>query len=389
MKSVRIKSIDIFRALTMLMMIFVNDLWSLTDIPSWLEHAEAEEDKMGLADVVFPAFLFIVGLSIPYAIKSRKAKGENNFQVLAHILERSIALLVMGLFMVNFENIINYNLLINKYLWEILMALAIILIWNNYQGKVFGRIPESAMKLTGLAILVFLAVIYRGNNVNDYSWMRIHWWGILGLIGWGYLMSAVFYLLIGDRPGWIALVCLIFYLLNVNEFVSPFQLNIRIFVSASNYASVMSGLLVATILIKLQGKERMKYFVPVLLGFAAILFLFGFLTRPEWGISKIRATPSWTAICAGISTISFVLLYILADRLDVHRWSNIISPAGRSTLTCYLVPYIVYPIFALTHFHLPSALVTGIVGLLKSLLFALIIIWITGGLNRLKISLKI
>jgi heparan-alpha-glucosaminide N-acetyltransferase len=387
--AVRIKSIDVFRALTMLLMIFVNDLWTLTDIPGWLEHKRANEDGMGLADVVFPAFLFIVGLSIPYAIKARINKGESNVKILTHILERSVALLVMGLFMVNLENVNSSALWINEYVWEILMALAFILIWNNYQGKVFGKIPENILKLIGLAILIFLAIIYRGRPENNYEWMRIHWWGILGLIGWGYMMSAIIYLLLRDRPVWIAFACLVFYLLNINEFVSPFHYSMRIFVSASNYASVMSGLLVATILIKLQEKERMNYLVPLLMTIAVILLFFGFITRPEWGISKIRATPSWTSICAGISTISFVILYILTDKLDIYRWANIISPAGKSTLTCYLVPYIVYPLFALTNFHLPAVMVTGIVGLLKSLLFALIIIWITGGLNRLKINLKI
>ena len=56
----RLASIDVFRALTMLLMIFVNDLGTLTNIPLWLEHTKAAEDGMGLADTVFPAFLFIV-----------------------------------------------------------------------------------------------------------------------------------------------------------------------------------------------------------------------------------------------------------------------------------------------------------------------------------------
>jgi predicted acyltransferase len=36
----RIASIDILRALTMVLMIFVNDLWSLKNIPEWLEHVK-------------------------------------------------------------------------------------------------------------------------------------------------------------------------------------------------------------------------------------------------------------------------------------------------------------------------------------------------------------
>jgi heparan-alpha-glucosaminide N-acetyltransferase len=373
----------------MLLMIFVNDLWTLTDIPGWMEHKAADEDGMGLADVVFPAFLFIVGLSIPFAIKARIKRGEGTGQIIWHIIERSAALIIMGLLMVNLENISGQDLLISKYVWEILMALGFFLVWNNYRGKVFGIIPENVMKLTGIAILVFLAVIYRGHSGNNYEWMRFHWWGILGLIGWGYLLSALIYMIFHDRPGWITLICFILFLLNINEFVTPFHFHLRLIVSASNYASVMTGMLVTTILIKLQEKEKAKYLIPVLLGLSILLFLFGFITRPEWGISKIRATPSWTAICAGITTIAFIILHIIADRLNFSRWANIISPAGRSTLTCYLVPYFVYPIFALTHFHLPSVLTTGMAGLLKSLIFSLIIIWITGGLNRLKISLKI
>lgn len=385
----RIRSIDIFRALTMLLMIFVNDLWTLTDIPGWLEHKAANEDGLGLADVVFPAFLFIVGLSIPFALKARVKRGESNLQILWHIIERSAALMIMGLFMVNLENVGSENLAINKYFWEILMAVGFILVWNNYKDKAFGIIPKNIMKITGLALLVFLAVIYRGDSVNNYEWMRLHWWGILGLIGWGYLISASTYLIFRDRPEWIAVVCLIFYLLNINEFATPFNFHLRIFVSASNYASVLSGVLVTTILIRLQEKNRMNWLIPVLLVLAGILMLFGFITRPEWGISKIRATPSWTAICAGISTISFVVIHIIADRLKFSKWADIIAPAGKSTLTCYLVPYIVYPIMAIASFHLPDVLTAGIVGLIKSLVFSLLIIWITGGFNRLGVNLRI
>ena len=76
--SSRIVSIDILRALTMVLMIFVNDLGSLKGIPLWLEHVGQGVDGIGLADVVFPAFLFIVGLSLPYAIDARRKKATPN-----------------------------------------------------------------------------------------------------------------------------------------------------------------------------------------------------------------------------------------------------------------------------------------------------------------------
>ncbi|MDR3134206.1 MAG: DUF5009 domain-containing protein, partial [Prevotellaceae bacterium] len=68
-------AIDILRALTMLLMIFVNDLWTISGEPDWIGHAESHQDFLGLADVVFPCFLFVVGMSIPFAIERRFSKG--------------------------------------------------------------------------------------------------------------------------------------------------------------------------------------------------------------------------------------------------------------------------------------------------------------------------
>src|SRR3954467_10806306 len=89
----RVASIDIVRALTMVLMIFVNDLGSLKNIPPWLEHVAPGVDGMGLADTVFPAFLFIVGLSLPFAVEGRRKKGDKEIQLVKHVLVRTIALL--------------------------------------------------------------------------------------------------------------------------------------------------------------------------------------------------------------------------------------------------------------------------------------------------------
>jgi len=387
--SKRVKSIDIFRALTMLLMIFVNDLWTLSDIPEWLGHKAAHEDGMGLADVVFPAFLFIVGLSIPHALRARLNKGDSRMRVFRHILERSVALLIMGFFMVNQEHISRDALIFSRFIWEILMALAFFLIWNIYPDRLFGKLRPGWMKGAGWIILVFLAVIYRSRGQGDYHWMQPYWWGILGLIGWGYLLSALVYLGTGNRPGLIAVITVALILLNVNEFETPFREGIRLVVSASNYASVMSGVLVTSLMIRLRERDRMLYFIPLLTGISLILLLFGFLTRPCWGISKILATPSWTAICAAISTLVFAGLHLVTDRLDISGWAALIAPAGHSTLTCYLVPYYVYPIAALTGLSMPDALTTGWVGIIKSVVFALLIIQLTGLLGKIHIKLRI
>ena len=389
MNSNRLKSIDILRALTMLLMIFVNDLWTLTDIPGWLEHKAAHDDGMGLADVVFPAFLFIVGLSIPLAIRARFKKGDSKLLVFRHIIERTLALLIMGVLMVNLEHIDAEHLLFSPALWQILMTLAFFLIWNVYGERVAGRFSPWILKGLGWAILLFLCITYTGRGNGGGEWMRFRWWGILGLIGWGYLAGALTYLLLGNRPGWITLVLVVFMLLNINEFETPFNFTLKLVVSASNHALVLAGVVVTSVMIRLREKDRIQLPGAFLVIFASILILFGFLTRPFWGISKILATPSWTAICAGITTLAFLVLHLLCDRLDLYRWAGIIRAAGTSTLTCYLVPYFVYAFRDILNIELPGPLTTGGIGIVKSLLFAIVIIQITGWLGRANIRLKI
>src|SRR5882762_7515738 len=122
----RLNSIDVLRALTMFFMIFVNDLWTLKEVPLWLEHATAQEDRLVFADTIFPAFLFIVGLSIPFAIITRLKKGDAPLTISKHILLRSLALIVMGVFHVNMES---YNpiAVLPKAVWEIFITVGFFL----------------------------------------------------------------------------------------------------------------------------------------------------------------------------------------------------------------------------------------------------------------------
>ena len=391
-KSSRIASIDIFRALTMFLMIFVNDLWTLTDIPDWLGHASASEDSMGLADWVFPGFLFIVGLSIPFAIEARNKKGESKFVIFWHILKRSFALITMGFFMVNLENINSDLLPFSKYIWQILMATAIVLIWNVYpKRKAAKKIPEWAMQLTGIAILLYLSIIYKSGSIENPNWLKPHWWGILGIIGWSYLLCATIYLLIGKKILYIGLLLIFFLVLNVLDFIQPFGINgsLNLMVSASNYASVTSGILATLLYIRFGKMDKPLRFLSLIFLLSVTFIVFGIATRPEWGISKIRATPSWTSICAGISLVSFGVLFIISDILKKTRWASFIGPAGRSTLTCYLMPYFYYAIMMLIGIFLPEILKTGILGIVKSLLFAWIVIYMTGLLEKVNIRLRI
>ncbi len=390
---VRIASVDIFRALTMLLMIFVNDLWSLHDIPQWLEHTQADYDGMGLADVVFPAFLFIVGLSVPFAIKGRISRGETAGKISLHILSRSLALITMGFFHVNLGNMQPGLMPLSRQVYEIIMTVAFFLIWNIYPGNggVLG-ISSRWLRIMGIAALIMLASLYKGGSMENPVWMRPYWWGILGLIGWAYLVSAFIYLFFRNILWLLALFLLLFCLLNVWEFSSLFGIlpKFRLIISASNYSLVLCGIFASAIFQKFTSREKWEWkYAGILILLAVVCILFGFWVRPLGGISKIKATPSWTAICAGISFAVYGILFIMADKYRITRWAGIIAPAGRSTLTCYLIPYVVYPVMTLVGWKWPEALTSGIPGLIKTLVFAWIIVWITGLLEKIHVKLKI
>ncbi|WP_306345558.1 acyltransferase family protein [Aquimarina megaterium] len=88
----RIQSVDFLRGLTIMLMILVNTPgdWSYVYTP--LLHAEW--NGLTLADFVFPFFLFIVGISISFVYKHKKADRA----IYKKILIRSLKLIALGLF---------------------------------------------------------------------------------------------------------------------------------------------------------------------------------------------------------------------------------------------------------------------------------------------------
>src|SRR6266436_4195893 len=101
----RITSIDALRGFVMFMMIFVNDLAGAGKVvPDLMVHFSDRHhggSGMTFVDLVFPAFLFIVGMSIPLALGARKAKGEPGWKTLWHVVLRTLSLLAIGILMVH------------------------------------------------------------------------------------------------------------------------------------------------------------------------------------------------------------------------------------------------------------------------------------------------
>jgi predicted acyltransferase len=375
----------------MFFMIFVNDVDGVTKIPEWIKHAKAYEDKLGFADTIFPAFLFIVGLSIPFALNKRMQSGENKFKIALHIILRSLALIIMGTFHVNLENYSDAALL-PEAVFEIIITLAFFLIWLDYKN--IRKTTQYVLQAAGIIILIVMAFLYKGEHNNGIVGMRPQWWGILGLIGWGYLVCALIYLIFNGNF-YAQVIALFFFLsFNLNAHIpnsnSPYLLkSIPLLVGNGSMASfIMGGVVISLVYSIIKQNNKRSFFIWLIL-LAVAFIAFGFITRPIAGISKIHDTPAWVGICTGISIFVFTLLIFIVDLKNKASLFNIIKPAGTSTLTCYLIPYLLYSIMAVFNFNYPQFLNEGIGGIIRSLAVAFIVIFITGLLEKKNLRLKI
>ncbi len=383
-KKERILAIDIFRGLTILTMIFVNDLASVKAIAPWLKH-HTGESGMTFVDLVFPAFLFIVGMSLPFAIDARRKKGDNTAQLLQHILKRTISLIFIGVMMVNLGRYNPQFLGVNKGIWEFVFYTSVIFFWMETE-----RLPQkfwTYLRYAAGVILLLMFLFYRGGD--DLSWLKTSWWGILGLIGWAYLIVALIWL-IGGANGWFlsSAFFLLILLYGADKNGMLFE-NDLLWIgghlgshSALTLAGLITGLLFHHSRGALSPRDRLLW----LAGFAALFFAAGYLLHQPWGVNKNLATPAWTLYSAGWSVLIFALLYIILDLKGWQRWALWLRPAGMNPLLAYLLPGILYALGSSWYFSFWNS---GTLGIIRSLIFSVLVLEITRQLTKRKVRLHL
>ncbi|TFH49958.1 MAG: hypothetical protein E4G92_00975 [Bacteroidia bacterium] len=245
-------------------------------------------------------------------------------------------------------------------------------------------------------VLLFLLIRFRSGQPGNQSWLIAGWWGILGLIGWGYLVTAVTWLIFRDSIIKTILVTVFFFILNVLSglhllgFLDPVSPVLGILLEGNVPFIVLTGMVAGLIIRKIPAAETKK----LLLTFISIGILSiaaGFFLRNWFIISKIYATPSWGMICNGISFLVFILIYWIADVRNRIRWASFVKPAGQHSLTTYLAPDILYhliwmsgiPILIYKQSTEPVVVVLG------SIVWALLMVGLTAVLARLNIRLKL
>ncbi|MFC1662388.1 acyltransferase family protein [Gemmatimonadota bacterium] len=99
---VRLRSLDAFRGLAIAGMILVNNPGSWAHVYPPLRHAEWH--GWTPTDLIFPFFLFIVGVAIPFSFGKRLRSGSSKAGLFLHVVRRSAILFALGLLMAAFPS---------------------------------------------------------------------------------------------------------------------------------------------------------------------------------------------------------------------------------------------------------------------------------------------
>lgn len=347
----RLASLDAFRGLVIVVMTFVNYLAGVRNIPAWAQHAPADADAYTFVDVVFPGFLFIVGVAIPISLHNRMARGEPALLLLRRIVFRSAALIFAGVLMVNSSLFSAEASGVSKHLWFFLAMFAVVVLWSAFitEGTPGRARAHLVAKIAAGITLVVLLILFRGKNPQgEVVWLQHSWWGILGMIGWAYLICSLAYLVcrgqntalmgvlgfmivlyIGDRHGALA------WLGRIHDFIGVGK------VFGSTAANVMMGALVGNCFVGANAANRPLAKARFFLLFGAGLYVAGTLLRPLHGINKIAATESYALVTGGICCLCFLVVYLLIDVLQLKRWAAPLIPVGENALLAYVLPGIV------------------------------------------------
>lgn len=392
----RVASIDIFRGLTMLVMIFVNDVGEVKGLPWWTHHAHAQQDVMTYVDMVFPFFLFIVGMSLPLAIERRLKQNPSYGALWLHVGMRALGLIVLGLILANADKVDPARVGLSGAAWALLGLIGAIFFWLvPSRDARYARLYR-AMRIAGLVLLVVIFAIFRRTTESgNTGWIDGSYPEILGLIGYTYFAVALLYIptrrWLWAPLAWFAALTAFCALLAAHHIRVEGRIPLYVWpFSSGAWASItMAGVVTSTIFLGAHRWRRLREKMLLALAFAVAMLAAAGLLAPL-GISKIRATPTWCLASAGASVLAFMLLYWICDVKSRTGWAAFVKPAGENTLLTYLLPDIYGFLTALVGFtYFETNFRAGMPGVVRSVVFTFLILAIASLLTRWRVRLHL
>jgi predicted acyltransferase len=265
-------------------------------------------------DLIFPLFMFIMGVVLPYSFERRRQEGQSRATIFLHIFKRGVILIALGLI---YEGVLKFD-------WPAMRWSAVLtLIGGSY------LIAAAIILYTPLRvqIVLFIAIL-------------LGYWAALTLIrvedvqhGLGAIYGG------GDYSMQYSLIAYLDQKLipgrhpygNSTNGVGPF-------LSLTGAASVMLGGFAGYWLRSARGQNRKT--LGLILG-GILCLAFGCLWGQSFPIIKLIWTSSYVLVAGGLSLLLLALFYYLIDVGKFTRWTFFFAVIGVNPITIYFLQQIV------------------------------------------------
>lgn len=293
----RILSVDIFRGLTIALMILVNTPGTWSNVYAPFLHANWHGYTP--TDLVFPFFLFIVGTSIVFAYKNKKIDGSTYKKITIRALKLIGLGLFLGAFTINFP------------------------FFKDFVGI---RFPGVLQRIG--VVFFFAAILFINFNwkvlIGICATFLLGYWAIMTMIPVGGIQSTL-----ERAPNNLAnyLDVVVFGTHNYKADYDPEGLLSTLPSIASSLLGIFTGLILVS---KRQKKELL------LAGIGVVLLIVGHLWDLAFPINKALWSSSFVLVTAGWANLVLALIYFLTDVKGI-QFGSIFKKVGANAITLYFL----------------------------------------------------
>jgi len=268
-----------------------------TELSDQLEHVAWQ--GLHFFDVIWPLFMFMVGVSLAISISKRKVMGSSHRSIYVHAIKRAVILFALG--MVAQGNLLDFNLATFRPFYSVLHGIA--------AGYLIATVVALKLRMKGQAIATAIFLVT--------YWLLLLVIPVPG-VGRGVLTSS------GNAAAYID--CLIQGRLHYGENTW--------FLSYLGFASsVLIGVLAGNLLISARSKFAK---CATLYGGGAGLVVIGLVWSIWFPIIKLLWTSSFVLVAGGLSCLMMATFYLTIDVLGYRRWAFPFRIIGMNALAVYM-----------------------------------------------------
>lgn len=292
----RLVSLDVFRGITIAGMVLVNNPGTWSSIYWPLEHAEW--NGWTPTDLIFPFFLFIVGVAIPLAFGHRLESGGSKRDLYLKVIRRTLIIFALGMFLAAFGAAVR-NLPGIPYL-------------NLSTIRIPGVLQRIAVCYL-FASIIFLNTKVRTQIIITAALLVIYWLLMTRLHAPGFAVGDLSKE--GSLASWIDRAVFGPHIWKQGKVYDPEGILSTIPAIATTLFGVLTGQWLRT------GKSQYEKVAGLFVAGACCVVI-GWCWNPFFPINKSLWTSSYVFFTGGLALVFLALCYFVVDIKQYQRWSK-------------------------------------------------------------------